>query len=570
MINKIMLHNGGKKLGLHLQKTENEHVRVVEAQGGLSEDIDDAIDLIMALAAARSRHGTKRPFAHFAFSPDVALREDQTRQCVRDFLVEYDLPPDQPCLLVGHVKHREDGSAVEHFHLVALTVKPDGRVADFTNRYQRNEALARKWEIDFGHDLTLGRHTRAAAQILTERGFMETAQVLAPLVDHARPVAAYTQAQAQSAKRRGRSKTELTDTLADMAAAWRQSDDGASFQAALAERGMTLAMGTRAVLVVDREGQDHPLLRLLKGQGLDLRKKDIDRRLKDLFLPDFAGMKLGRRLAAEEREQAARLAAEQRRRNAAQLQWDWRHALQEDRQRTAAKQRQIDLAEAARRREVERQRQWNTAAAAEQRPGIRHPEKPRWQQERERILAEAYSTDLAERMGRWYRIERGAGFLTLRNQVVTVTDYGDRITARQGNDQEITAMLQLARAKGWKMLAFTGSTVFQQRAAEAAMAAGFTLADAALERDVRTALEERERAARIEEERRQVQGREIRIPEEVVRVLRRGRLYRRIGSFRAMVTPRWTPCMNETLLKSWGIWDTAMPCTICQMRRQNG
>ena len=141
----------------------------------------------------------------------------------------------------------------------------------------------------------------------------------------------------------------------------------------------------------------------------------------------------------------------------------------------------------------------------ETRPGVRHPEQPRWQAERERILTEAYGAELAEKLGRWYRIERQGEALVLKNAQATVTDHGDRVTAGEGNEREIEAMVELARAKGWERVSLTGTAEFQARAARAFVEAGIGLTDARLEQAAREAIEAdrreaaRERAARERE-----------------------------------------------------------------------
>jgi hypothetical protein len=129
----------------------------------------------------------------------------------------------------------------------------------------------------------------------------------------------------------------------------------------------------------------------------------------------------------------------------------------------------------------------------QQLPGIRHPDKPRWQAERERILADAYDQDLAIKLGRWYRIERTRDGITLSNAQARVTDHGDRVTAAQGNAREIDALVALAQAKGWAQVHLTGPQEFQARAARAFVEAGIGLDDPALEQEARRTIEERGR-----------------------------------------------------------------------------
>ncbi|MDA8182768.1 MAG: MobA/MobL family protein [Acidithiobacillus sp.] len=150
------------------------------------------------------------------------------------------------------------------------------------------------------------------------------------------------------------------------------------------------------------------------------------------------------------------------------------------------------------RRQARVDRVLDTEALAETRNGFRaaasvpgNPERPAWAVYRERVLTEAYGADVGQALGRWVRVERDRGSRTLgrapslhiHNQVMDITDYGDRLVALQaasspgGKAQEIAAMLKIAGAKGWKALTVTGTEDFQMRAGAAALAAGFTLAD---------------------------------------------------------------------------------------------
>jgi hypothetical protein len=159
---------------------------------------------------------------------------------------------------------------------------------------------------------------------------------------------------------------------------------------------------------------------------------------------------------------------------------------------------------AAEREEQERKRREaarrDRATGQERGPGIRHPDKPRWQAERERVLTRAYNAEVADKLGRWYRIERGPEGLTLSNRDSRIIDYGDRVTAKEGNDKEIEAMVLLAQAKGWQRVELTGSAEFQGRAARALVEAGIGLTDARQEQAARDAIEaDRRKAAREQE-----------------------------------------------------------------------
>lgn len=162
--------------------------------------------------------------------------------------------------------------------------------------------------------------------------------------------------------------------------------------------------------------------------------------------------------------------------------------------RARAERERIEAEREARRQKLLAQ---DRATEQETRSGIRHPDKPRWQAERERILTQSYNADVAEKMGRWYRVERGPEGITLSNREAVITDYGDRITSRDGNGREIEAMVDLARGKGWERVSLTGAAEFQERAARAFVEADIGLVDPQLERVARDGIEaDRRKAAR--------------------------------------------------------------------------
>ena len=153
--------------------------------------------------------------------------------------------------------------------------------------------------------------------------------------------------------------------------------------------------------------------------------------------------------------------------------------------------------EKQRREEQERKRQEvaerDRDTERERGPGIRHPDKPRWWRERERMLTQAYGRQVADALGRWYRVERQEGALVLSNAQARVTDYGDRVTAAAGNDREIEALVLLAQSKGWQTVALTGSAEFQERAGVAFVDAGIPLADKELAAKIQAKIEARQR-----------------------------------------------------------------------------
>lgn len=99
-----------------------------------------------------------------------------------------------------------------------------------------------------------------------------------------------------------------------------------------------------------------------------------------------------------------------------------------------------------------------------------------------KILEEHYQAEIAATLARrlaW--VKAGKDQLTIGLQdangkeVGRLIDHGDRITAGSGTEEEIQAMIDLARAKGWKNMKFTGSDEFVKRASQSAVDAGFEI-----------------------------------------------------------------------------------------------
>lgn len=121
------------------------------------------------------------------------------------------------------------------------------------------------------------------------------------------------------------------------------------------------------------------------------------------------------------------------------------------------------------------------ATEQERGPGIRHPDKPRWQVERGVIFSDAYNDVVEDKLSRWYRIRLTEDCIRISNSSATVMDFGDRVTATHGNWQEIDVMVLLAQAKGWQRVELTGPAEFQARAARAFVEAGIGIDDAKME-----------------------------------------------------------------------------------------
>lgn len=108
---------------------------------------------------------------------------------------------------------------------------------------------------------------------------------VAGLLSGRRPVAAQTPAERAQAER---TAVPVTDIRAAALAAWQASDTGHAFVAALAERGLDLAAGSRGAVLVDAAGGTHSLTRTLaaaaRNDGGRLTAAVVKRRISFIVL----------------------------------------------------------------------------------------------------------------------------------------------------------------------------------------------------------------------------------------------------------------------------------------------
>ncbi len=283
---------GGGGLADHLRSADNERIDLVSVDGLLATDIAGATAEMRARAAGLTRKG----LFHFQVSPGLAETwgPEQEARAIKAVVEEYCLEG-QPLAVVRHAKDAQRVGRDAHIHIVALRVRPTGRVISDSFSRVRNEKIARELEHALGHTCVPGRHNCAVLARLRAEGRTAVAEWMSAAAEVPRPEAAYTFQEHQQERRTGVRKA---DVAAQVLAAWRAADTGPAFAAALAERGYRLAQGREpgAVLVIDQTGGTHELTRLLRaaqkaaGQARPARevRAEIMAKLGDAALPPLA------------------------------------------------------------------------------------------------------------------------------------------------------------------------------------------------------------------------------------------------------------------------------------------
>lgn len=272
---------GGPALGTHLadRKRLNEETRAGTSRGLVSEGIRDRVAELTDIAGhARSR----RPLYHVHADPPEAWSEERWDAYWIRFEREFGLES-QPFAEAAHVKHGR-----EHRHRVYSLVTGDGSCIRMDHDYARREKIHRLVELETGGRLTPGRHNRAVIQSLEREGRADAAAAMrdAGLDTMARPEASTTPPRRAQAERTG---VAPGDVGAAALAAWRTSDSGPAFRAALVAYGLELARGDRVPVLVDASGNALPLARLLgkasKDGGDRIAASAVTDRLVGMDLP---------------------------------------------------------------------------------------------------------------------------------------------------------------------------------------------------------------------------------------------------------------------------------------------
>jgi hypothetical protein len=254
---------GSRGLGAHLAAGENERAQVTRADGIISYHPRFAVAELTAQGASSA---TASPLVHASISPDQEMTADQWDRAWGAWEQARGLH-NQPFIEVEHEK-----AGRVHRHRVYSRVDADrGAAIRQSHEYRVNERVARQLELELGHELTPGRHTRAVVGWALENQ-PELAQRMAPAAEGPRPEAAMSHDGWQQQQRTGVDARDLASAVAD---AWQRSDNAAAFTAALEEQGLSLAQGRKTPQILDRAGEAHDLRRTLRSAGENVKAAHV-------------------------------------------------------------------------------------------------------------------------------------------------------------------------------------------------------------------------------------------------------------------------------------------------------
>lgn len=323
MITKARARAGGSQLAAYLLNRDGEERAELLEMRGLDCFGGSLRNALIGLEIESKEHARQNPFYHvsFRFEEGAELTPEQWRECADRLEKNLDLVGNPRAL----VMHEENGQ--KHLHVVwSRTNDETGSYNYLHNDRYKCRDTGRELEREFG-----------------TRQLPYTRQQEHP-----------TRADHEQAKRQSR---DIADIKAEIREAWEQSDNGASFENALADAGYILAKGDkRDFVAVDRTGQEYTIGKRITGAtAAQTRTKcaDLDRD----FLPtveEARGYQKDRQGQNQQQEQArAEREAEQKKQTPPE---------QEKQQEQPEQAQQAPIQKPRLKFDLDRQ-QWTTAAA---------------------------------------------------------------------------------------------------------------------------------------------------------------------------------------------------------------
>lgn len=285
-------------LSAHLQRTDNNEQVIVSGARDLPLDIDQSLGLLAVMGSACQG---ERSLIHVIAAPSPSEAPPTDRQRERFWELyeeEFDLRG-HPFVEVTHQK----GKRPSHIHRVYARRHPtSGHSVHDGYLKIRNEKVARVFEIECGHDLTVGKHQRAVRNAL-ERERPDIADAIDPVAQPRSFQPVIDRDETQQAESRGIDPRAFRAKVYALYAL--SGGDWKAFAAALDRKGLSVARGDKTIMVLDaRTGYAVSLPRLLRSEA-----KAAGRPIK-LTSRDLETIFAKARPLAEERRLAAMRAAE--------------------------------------------------------------------------------------------------------------------------------------------------------------------------------------------------------------------------------------------------------------------
>lgn len=221
----------------------NDKNEEIELLKGNEQDVQDALEDAI-------HYDRKNAIRHFQLSSKEPLTNEQFKDLIKNYVQkELNISDDDILLASVHTytDHTSDRDP-RHLHLAIRLVDPEnGHVKRFDNLYQRQEKIARMFEVDNGLQLVKGRHNRAVYENVPE----EYKDKLFHLTQGELPNSFLRDGQYQNQKRNGMNSFEIRNTCKELV---KNCDNLQSFSNAVQEYGWTIEQGQKKLILNDERG----------------------------------------------------------------------------------------------------------------------------------------------------------------------------------------------------------------------------------------------------------------------------------------------------------------------------
>ncbi len=265
----------------HLEKPENEFVRLLQIGNSLASDMPG---VIRDMEILRDGSAARAALHHLSVNPARSFSDEELLTAANAVRLELDPRGERPYFIVAHGKPRLGGQdANVHAHLVLGHVDGKGRALKDGRSKIRTEVTARILEFhqrDVERPI-LGRHHKLVVKMLRGQGLDDVAAWLVAThgEDPDRPRSAMSSNSRQRANRAG---INLSAAKVAITAAWTENHSIELFEAALARLRYSIVGGRKpgVWIIVDAQGNTlgamDRLLRLKRGRVRELMENEYE------------------------------------------------------------------------------------------------------------------------------------------------------------------------------------------------------------------------------------------------------------------------------------------------------
>ena len=222
----------------------NDKNEEIELLKGNEQDVQDALE-------DGIHYDRKNAIRHFQLSSKEALTNEQFKDLIKNYVQKELNISDEDILLASihtYTDHESDRDP-RHLHLAIRLVDPEnGHVKRFDNLYQRQEKIARMFEVDNGLELVKGRHNVAVWHNVPD----EYKDKLFHLTQGELPNSFLRDGQYQKQQRNGMNSFDIRNTCKELV---KNCDNLQAFNNAIQEHGWSLEQGNKKIILNDENGK---------------------------------------------------------------------------------------------------------------------------------------------------------------------------------------------------------------------------------------------------------------------------------------------------------------------------